>query len=72
MLLSETDIAELRRSLGMTLKQFAELFGVSEATACRWENGKRRPDYDMLVQLSNMMEVHQRSANRHGRTKQPA
>lgn len=65
MLLSGADIAALRKKLGLNLKEFGERMGVTEATACRWENETRRPDYEKLVELSNLAERY--SNNGHAR-----
>ena len=36
-------IATIRRSLGLTRDEFAELCGVTRAAVSHWENGLRRP-----------------------------
>jgi transcriptional regulator with XRE-family HTH domain len=35
-------IISLRQEKGLTLKELADILGVSEATVSRWENGKKR------------------------------
>lgn len=41
--LPSINVIEVRRSLGMTQKVFAELFGVSRRTVEAWESGKSTP-----------------------------
>lgn len=49
-------IKERRRSLGMTLAQLADLTGVKEATAQRWESGAIKTlKYDTVETLANAL-----------------
>lgn len=50
-------LKELRKERGMTQEQMAELFGVSNRTVSRWENGKNMPDISILIEISNYFNV---------------
>ena len=54
MFLTGKDITLRRESLGLNLKQFGEMLGVSEACVSRWEAGKRRPKYEMMERLNSI------------------
>lgn len=54
MILEAAEIAEIRKSKGMNLRQFGQLLGVSEATASRWEAGIRHPRFATLVKLNQL------------------
>lgn len=41
----------------LTQKQLATLMKVSNSTINNWENGKSGPDYDMLVKLTQILEI---------------
>jgi len=62
MFLSGKDIATIRESLGMTLKEFGKLLGVAEATVSRWEADKRRPRYEMMERLNDLSHKGRRIA----------
>lgn len=55
MFLTGKDISKIRQARGLTLKQFADLLGVTEAAVSRWEADKRRPRYDMMEKLNDML-----------------
>ena len=57
MFLTGKDITLRRESLGLNLKQFGEMLGVSEACVSRWEAGKRRPKYEMMERLNRMKDA---------------
>lgn len=42
--LTAEQIQSIRRSTGLSLADFGQLFGVSHATVISWENGTTRPD----------------------------
>jgi len=44
-------ITQLRRRLGMSVAEFANLFQVSRIAAYKWESGERRPDGAQLLAL---------------------
>ncbi len=50
--IEDVDVAELRRRLKLTQKQFAKIFGVSLATLRNWEQGRRRPEGPAMVLLN--------------------
>jgi putative transcriptional regulator len=50
--IEDVDVAALRRSLKLTQKQFAKIFGVSLATLRNWEQGRRRPEGPAMVLLN--------------------
>lgn len=51
---TKEEIAALRQALGMTLSQFAELVGVTAATASRWEAGLRFPSREADEKLEEI------------------
>lgn len=52
---TKIDIAELRRRLGITRKQLAEMLGVKAvSTVCRWENGTKEPSGAALMLLRHL------------------
>lgn len=50
-------LRSLRKEKGMTQEQMAEIFGVTNRTVSRWENGKNMPDVSILVELSKYFGV---------------
>lgn len=42
--IEDPDVTAIRRHLGLTQQQFAELLGISPATLRNWEQGRRRPE----------------------------
>jgi DNA-binding transcriptional regulator YiaG len=56
MFMKGKDIAALRHALGLNLREFAELLGVTEAAVCYWEADKRRPRYPMMERLHRMRD----------------
>lgn len=47
----------LRKKQGHTQVSLAEELKVSKGTVAMWETGKRTPDFDMLVTLSDLFDV---------------
>ena len=47
------NIRALRKSAGLTMKQFGSLMGVSESTISLYETGKNEPDISMLKKTPN-------------------
>ncbi len=41
----------------MTQEQLAEKMGVTDKTISRWENGKTMPDYSLLKDLCNELDI---------------
>ena len=59
------EIKELRKQLGMSQKQFAEVLGVSRRAVAYWEKGKKQPDKSKFLMLTGMREnVNQENVNR--------
>ncbi|HOZ55118.1 MAG TPA: helix-turn-helix transcriptional regulator [Clostridia bacterium] len=50
-------IAELRKEKNMTQEQLAEKVGVTNKSVSRWENGKTLPDYSLLNELCNTLNI---------------
>ena len=48
------EIKWLRRALSLNQAQFAQLFGLNQATVARWENNLFRPDYLAQAALLNL------------------
>ena len=46
-------LKKLRLEKGLTQEQLAEVFGVSDRTVSRWENGRNLPDLSLLVELAD-------------------
>lgn len=51
------NIRTRRRILGLTMKQLANIVGVTEAAISHYETGRREPDNDMLLRIANALEV---------------
>lgn len=50
-------IRELRKKQNLSMKELGALIGVSESTISLYENGKRQPDYETLIKISNFFNV---------------
>ncbi len=50
-------IINLREQKGMYQKDLAEIFNIEQATISNWEKGKRVPDSDMLIKISQFFNV---------------
>ena len=50
-------ISERRRAIGLTQKELAERFGVTNKAVSKWETGGGMPDVSMLRRLSEILEV---------------
>ena len=50
-------IYEVRISFGWTQVQLAQKLGVTKQTVSNWENDNIQPSIDMLVKLSNVLNV---------------
>ena len=53
----ENNIRTLRKSAGLTMKQFGSLMGVSESTISLYETGKNEPDISMLKRMAEYFGV---------------
>ena len=47
----------LRKKHGYTQVSLAETIGVSKGTVAMWETGKRTPDFETLIRLSDLFDV---------------
>ena len=47
-------IRELRRERSLTMKELGALLGLSESAISQYENGKRQPDNETLLRLSEI------------------
>lgn len=50
-------IRELRQQRGITMKKLGEVVGLAESTISQYETGKREPDNETLLKLSEYFEV---------------
>ena len=50
-------IAQCRVDKNITQAQLAEKLGVSNKTISRWENGRNMPDYSILKDLCNVLDI---------------
>lgn len=50
-------IAKLRKEKNMTQEQLAEKIGVTDKSISRWENGKTMPDYSILKELCDTLDI---------------
>lgn len=50
-------LRQLRKEKKISMKLLGEVVGVSESTISLYENGKRKPDPDMLVQFADFFGV---------------
>lgn len=51
------NLRNLRKKRGLTQKQAAEIFGVSQSTYALYENGKREPSFELLMQMADYFET---------------
>ncbi len=49
-------IREIRKAKGMTMKQLGKIVGVTESAIGQYEKGKRKPDYEMLLKISEALD----------------
>ncbi|MBO6194741.1 MAG: helix-turn-helix transcriptional regulator [Bacilli bacterium] len=50
-------ISKCRKDKNITQEQLAEKLGVSNKSISRWENGKNMPDYSILKELCNILDI---------------
>ena len=50
-------IAKCRKDKKLTQEQLAEKLGVTNKSISRWENGKTMPDYSILKDLCNILQI---------------
>ena len=50
-------IFELRKEKSMTQQELADKLGVTDRAISHWENGRRLPDYSLLKDISNELDI---------------
>lgn len=50
------NMREMRKKKGLTLKQLGEIVGVTEATMNHYEHERRKPNYEMLLKISEALD----------------
>ena len=50
-------LTNIRRSKGFTQKQVADGIGISEVGLQNYENGRRKPAFDVLIALADFYDV---------------
>ena len=55
-LITPADLKHLRKSLGLSQKELAQLLQLGEKTCPRWENGRERPSRSLNVLLHALMD----------------
>lgn len=52
-----TFLKELRKEKHLTQEQFAEIFGVTNRSISRWENGVNMPDLDLVIEIAQYYNI---------------
>ena len=47
----------LRKGLGITQAQFAEVFKIAHGTIAMWETGRREPDFETVIRIADYFHV---------------
>ena len=47
----------LRKKKGLTQQNIADLVHVNRVTYTNWENGKREPNFEIVIKLADLLEV---------------
>jgi len=50
-------LEELRRQRGLSQTQMADVLQISQQAYSNYENGKRKPDYEMLIKIADFFET---------------
>lgn len=50
-------IREIRKALGLTMKELGARVDVAESTISQYETGKRQPDNETLLKLGEVLDV---------------
>lgn len=53
----KTKLREKRLDRGWTQEYVAKKCGVSIQAVCDWENGRRKPSYEVLIKLLDLFKV---------------
>lgn len=50
-------LKELRKEKHLTQEQLSEIFGVTNRSISRWENGVNMPDFDLVIEIANYFDI---------------
>lgn len=50
-------LKEVRIKRGLTQTELGEKLGVKQSTFTNWENGKREPNFEIVIKLADLLEV---------------
>lgn len=50
-------LKELRKEKGLTQEQLSEIFGVTNRSISRWENGVNMPDFDLVIVIADYYDI---------------
>ena len=50
-------LKELRKEKQLTQEQLAEVFGVTNRSVSRWENGVNMPDFDLVIEIAKYYDI---------------
>ena len=50
-------LKEIRIKRGLTQTEVGEKVGVKQSTFTNWENGKREPNFEIVIKLADLLEV---------------
>ena len=53
----QTRLIDIRRAKGLTQKQVSDGIGISEVGLQNYENGRRKPAFDVLIALADFYNV---------------
>lgn len=49
-------IRDYRLRKGLTMKELGQIVGVTESAVGMWENGRRKPNYEYLLRISEALD----------------
>lgn len=49
-------IREYRKRMGLTMKELGAMVGVSESCVGLWENGRRKPSYEKMLKVAEILD----------------
>jgi transcriptional regulator with XRE-family HTH domain len=52
-------VVSLRKQIGLSQVQFAELLAVTQGTVSRWESGAKQPSAEHFLQMGNLADADQ-------------
>lgn len=50
-------LRELRKEKGLTQEQLSKVFGVTNRSLSRWENGVNMPDFDLVMEIADYFDA---------------